>query len=248
MHFFGGTEMELLFHIPSPKAGESCSHICVLMVTKKAAQQVWATPSHWPLGSGVLVTTKNKSEQTVPLECRKYQEKDREKRYNFLWWQQNLTNLLCNFLFLRNILPFSLPSDITGRLWSGWWVEYDLICHPVLLISATSTERCMGPASSSLKATIAAPLFFSPQAIRKTILIAWVWWGKKECVLRFLPASRSAHINADRWNHIRSPTWCQGNNWMSESPQLRKVEQMRGIEHHTGAGWTPPGLFFVSLL
>lgn len=73
---------------------------------------------------------------------------------------------------------------LTGSLWSGWWVEYDLICHPVLLISATTTERCMGPASSSVKATIVASFFFLLEQLGKQSWLSGsggekrhVFWG-----------------------------------------------------------------------
>lgn len=69
---------------------------------------------------------------------------------------------------------------MSGSFWSGQQVEYDLILHLALFISATIIATGLGPAPPSVKATVAGPIFFSPQAIRTAILFVWFWWEREK--------------------------------------------------------------------
>lgn len=105
----------------------------------------------------------------------------------------------------------------------GWIWSYLSLA---LLISATITERGMQPASSSVKAIVAAPCF-SPQAISKAILVAWLWRkeGKKETCCWGSCRAHAPLLCRTSWNHAWSPAQRQGNDWISGPRQLRKMEQ-----------------------
>lgn len=87
------------------------------------------------------------------------------------------------FFFFNYNLPYSLPrivSDMSGSFWSGQQVAYDRILHLALSVPAPIIATGTGPAPSSVKAAVAAPIFFCPQAIRKAILFVRVLVGKRE--------------------------------------------------------------------
>ena len=98
--------------------------------------------------------------------------------------QFSLVTTKSNFTFIFSYnLPCSLPGivrDMSGSFWSGQEVEYDLILHLALLISATIIVTGMGPSTILSESHGCGPNFFSPEAIRKVIFFVWFWWEREK--------------------------------------------------------------------
>ena len=144
-------------------------------------------------------------------------------------FSDNITQV---FFFLSYTLPYSLlgiVSDTSGSSQSGQQVEYGLIWHLVLLISAAGNCERHGASTILSEGHSCGPIFFSPQAVRKAIISFFCCeretccWGCplqiRACV--FCSLAHVPLLQRAGWDCNRSPAQCQGNAWILGSRELR---------------------------
>lgn len=77
---------------------------------------------------------------------------------------------------------------MSRSFWSGQQVEYDLLLHLALLISAIIITIGMGPAPSSVTATAVGQIFSLLKQLVKQILSVWFWWERKKPAAEIPPS------------------------------------------------------------